>query len=77
LQDFNLIESAYGGLISNFLIGIFFSSAIAFFSLKSKLHIKTNSASHYKGFKWFNNDAVNLSAGISGGIVSVIFADLI
>jgi uncharacterized protein (TIGR00297 family) len=33
----------------------------------------SNSTSYYKGIKWFNNDAVNFSAGISGGIICAIF----
>ena len=37
----------------------------------------SNFTSYYKGLKWFNNDAVNFSAGISGGVICAIFAVLI
>jgi uncharacterized membrane protein len=41
-----------------------------------KFHCSDSTFS-YKGLRWINNDTVNLSTGISGGILSAIFGDLI
>jgi uncharacterized protein (TIGR00297 family) len=84
LNKFNyiiLISSA--GFFGSIIDSILGASVQAQFKCKTcgkiterKIHC-SNSTSHYKGFKWVNNDAVNLCAGISGGIVSIVLADLI